>query len=194
MRFSFSNTKNKGISTMKKLNLGCGNDIRRDYVNLDIAKLPGVDVVFNIESGPLPFGEETFDEILCLDILEHLDYIPILKEMHRVLKKGGKVTIRVPHFTSNNNYIDPTHKKMFSIKTFEFFTKNSFLGRSYYFDFKFEKLLSAQITFQRGYKYLFYNGFVQRIFGKKPKFQIFYELTLFSRMFPALNIEVELEK
>ena len=30
---------------MKKLNLGAGTDIRKGYVNLDIVKLKGIDVV-----------------------------------------------------------------------------------------------------------------------------------------------------
>jgi len=34
---------------MKKLNLGCGNDIRQGYINLDVAKLDGVDVVWDYE-------------------------------------------------------------------------------------------------------------------------------------------------
>ncbi len=32
---------------MKKLNLGCGKDIRKGYINLDLKKLPGVDIVHN---------------------------------------------------------------------------------------------------------------------------------------------------
>jgi len=38
---------------MKKLNLGCGNDIKKDYVNLDIAKLQGVNVVWDVNKLPL---------------------------------------------------------------------------------------------------------------------------------------------
>jgi ubiquinone/menaquinone biosynthesis C-methylase UbiE len=79
---------------------------------------------------PLPFKNEEFNEILCQDILEHTDYVPILRELHRILKPGGKLIIRVPHFTSRNNFIDPTHKKLFSINTFDFFVKDSSLNQN----------------------------------------------------------------
>ncbi|HCD53350.1 MAG TPA: hypothetical protein DEQ34_12945, partial [Balneolaceae bacterium] len=101
------------IESEHKLNLGCGNDIREGWVNLDIAPLPGVDVVHNLEELPLPFEDEEFDHIRAQDILEHLEYIPLLKEIHRILKPGGTISIRVPHFTSRYNFNDPTHKKMF---------------------------------------------------------------------------------
>lgn len=107
----------------KKLNLGCGRDIRRGWVNLDKAKLPGIDIVHDVESLPLPFGDEEFDFVLCRDIFEHVEYIPVLRDIHRILKKGGVVKIRVPHFTSRRNFHDPTHKKQFSIKTFDFFSE-----------------------------------------------------------------------
>ena len=42
---------------MKKLNLGCGTDIKKGYINLDVAKLDGVDVVHDINRLPLPFKE-----------------------------------------------------------------------------------------------------------------------------------------
>jgi len=38
---------------MKQLNLGCGKDIRKGYVNLDIYPLEGVDVVADIEKNCL---------------------------------------------------------------------------------------------------------------------------------------------
>ena len=58
----------------EKLNLGCGNDIRPDYVNLDVADLEGVDVVHDLDQLPLPFDDESFREILCLDVFEHVDH------------------------------------------------------------------------------------------------------------------------
>lgn len=33
---------------MKRLNLGCGRDIKKGWINLDILKLPGVDVVYDL--------------------------------------------------------------------------------------------------------------------------------------------------
>src|SRR3989344_2394548 len=103
---------------MKKLNLGSGRDIKKGYINLDLHKLDGVDVVWDIEKLPLPFKDGEFDEILCQDILEHVEYIPVLRELHRILKPRGRLLNRVPHFTSRNNFGDPTHRRMFSIKTF----------------------------------------------------------------------------
>lgn len=45
---------------MKKLNLGCGKDIKAGYVNLDIVKLDGVYVVWDVNKLPLPFKKEEF--------------------------------------------------------------------------------------------------------------------------------------
>lgn len=174
-----------------KLNLGCGWDIRDGYVNLDISPLDGVDVVWDITKLPLPFKDEEFEEILCADILEHVQYEPVLKDLHRILKKGGSIKLTVPHFTSLNNYVDPTHRRMFSIKTFTFFTKDSFLDRTYYFDFSFSKIAKAKITFS---KYFIWDRILEFVINKHPKLQTYYEMTGLSRVFPAENCEVELVK
>ena len=105
-----------------KLNVGCGKDIREGWVNLDSVKLPGVDVCHDINLLPLPFADAEFDEILCKDVLEHVEYIPTLGEFHRILKSGGRLTIRVPHFTSKDAFSDPTHRKFFTSHTFRYFT------------------------------------------------------------------------
>ena len=180
---------------MKRLNLGCGRCIKpkeKGWVNLDSKKLDGVDVVHNIEKLPLPFKDDEFDDILCQDILEHVEYIPVLKDLHRILKKGGIVRIRVPHFTSRNNFIDPTHKKMFSVKTFDFFVKNSGINREYYFDFSFGRIKHKYITFQKGL--LFYNYFIQWLVNSSKVMRNLYESTFLSRIFPAENIIVYLVK
>ena len=186
----------------KKLNLGCGEDIKNPnegWVNLDFIKLPGVDVVFDIEKPPFPFKDEEFDEILAQDTIEHiLNHVPVMKDLHRILKPGGKLTIRVPHFTSVDSFSDPTHKKMFSILTFFYFVKNPPTSkgreRQYYFDFHFSKVKSIKITFEHGSRLFLYNRFVRGIVNRSLRFQEIYEQTFFSRLFPAKNILVELIK
>ncbi|MBX4210341.1 class I SAM-dependent methyltransferase [Candidatus Parcubacteria bacterium] len=179
---------------MPKLNLGSGTDIRAGWVNLDSAKLPGVDVVHDIQKLPLPFKDGEFDVMLCRDILQHVDYTPILKDLYRILRPGGKLIIRVPHFTSKNNVIDPTHRSTFSVRTFDFFVRNAYKKRYYYFDFAFSKIELVKITFEHGSRIFFYNRLISLIVNMSRKSQDFYESTGFSRLFPAMNIEAVLIK
>ena len=177
-----------------KLNLGCGRDIRPGFVNLDSADLPGVDVVHDLNELPLPFEDESFVEVVCQDVLEHLDYAPLLGEIHRVLKPGGRVWIRSPHFTSRAVYLDPTHRTAFSIDTFQFFVADgAFAERSYYFDFHFSRLEHAEILFIRtGVE--FWNYGVEPLVNHSPAVQRFYEATFLSRLFPASEVSVTLVK
>jgi SAM-dependent methyltransferase len=47
----------------------------------------------------LPFDDESFDVVTALDVVEHLDDdVSGLKEMYRVLRRGGKTLIFVPAF------------------------------------------------------------------------------------------------
>lgn len=47
----------------------------------------------------LPFKNDTFDLVLALDLLEHLpDDVQGLREMYRVLKKGGTLLVTVPAY------------------------------------------------------------------------------------------------
>jgi ubiquinone/menaquinone biosynthesis C-methylase UbiE len=173
-----------------KLNIGCGKDIREDYVNLDIAKLPDVDVVCDIDNNPLPFDDNTFEKVVCNDVLEHVETAKVLREIHRVTKEGGTVEIRVPHFTSANNFIDPTHKKNFSFRTFNFFTKDSMHDRGYYYDFYFSEILSSKITFGNNLIYWIFKAFVN-INNTTRKI---YEDSFLRSLAPAVNIEVRLKK
>ena len=112
-----------------KLNLGCGQDIRKGYVNLDFVKMKGVDKIHNLNKFPYPFKPNTFDEVYTSHVLEHLDDLPrVMKELKRICKKGARIVIRVPHFSCGVSYRDPTHKRLFSYFTFDYFTEECFYG------------------------------------------------------------------
>ena len=47
----------------------------------------------------LPFQDNTFDSVICSEVLEHIhDYKSVLLEISRVLKDGGTAGISVPRF------------------------------------------------------------------------------------------------
>ena len=75
---------------MKKLNIGCFNDVREGYINLDKEKAEGVDVVHDLEVFPYKdFEENQFEEILALSVIEHIDSnktIKVFEELHRISK------------------------------------------------------------------------------------------------------------
>jgi len=172
--------------TTSRLNLGCGTDVRAGWVNVDRMQLPGVDIIHDIEELPLPFPSDSFDYVLCQDILEHVNYIPVLRDIWRIMKVGGTLHVRVPHFTSPNAYGDPTHKQFFSRDTFRFFVSGN--PRAYYFKFSFAHMKDLHIYFGvRAYLPL------QWIVNLSPRTQRFYEISPL-RVFPASNIEVDLIK
>jgi 2-polyprenyl-3-methyl-5-hydroxy-6-metoxy-1,4-benzoquinol methylase len=56
----------------------------------------------NIETTPLPVGDETFDYIICGEVIEHLEQDPMfmMSEINRVLKTGGKLVLTTPNIAS----------------------------------------------------------------------------------------------
>ena len=43
---------------MKRLNIGCGKKNKNGYINLDLLKLPNVDVVHDLNQFPWPFKKK----------------------------------------------------------------------------------------------------------------------------------------
>lgn len=82
---------------LKKLNLGCGADIKPGWINCDYVPASGVDHVIDL-TRPLPFPDSSADEIYASHVLEHIpEPLKLLLECHRVLKSGGTLIIRVPY-------------------------------------------------------------------------------------------------
>jgi SAM-dependent methyltransferase len=104
---------------MEKLNLGCGKDIKKGWINLDSHKTYGADVVFDLEKifkgKKLPFKDDSFDYIYCSHVLEDfIEPVLIIDEMIRICKTGGKIEIQTPSENSNN-MSNIFHKKAFTL-------------------------------------------------------------------------------
>lgn len=61
----------------------------------------------NIETDVLPFKDETFDVVLCSELIEHLIFDPLhmLNEINRVLRAGGLLIITTPNLGVLSNRI-----------------------------------------------------------------------------------------
>lgn len=173
---------------MKKLNLGCGKDIKKGFINLDCEKLEGVDVIHDLNKFPYPFKNNTFKEIHGFNILEHLENtIKVMEEIHRIGNKGCKVIIRVPSFNSYLAYADPTHKKFFTYNSFNYFREGDMLG-SYYTKVRF-KIKERRWIFDEGKTIGKINKPVSKVINKIP---IFYQRFL-AYMLPCSGLCFELE-
>lgn len=85
-----------------------GIDIAADYVQ--IAQERGVNAqVGKIEK--LPWPSRTFDMVLATDVLEHvLDLNRAVRELLRVLKRGGVLVARTPHDEDLDGFEDSTYE------------------------------------------------------------------------------------
>lgn len=112
---------------IRRLNLGCGRDVRSGWTNLDAVPLPGVDVVANLEdcaTTPLPFPDDTFHELLLSHVIEHIDAtLPLMEECWRVARPGALAIVRVPHGASDNAWEDPTHVRPYFLGSFNYFSQ-----------------------------------------------------------------------
>ncbi len=166
-----------------KLNLGCGTDIKKGYLNVDHIKLKGVDKVVDLNRFPYPFADNSIDEVLMDHVIGHLESPTlVLKELHRILKKNGKIIVKVPHFTCGMAYWGDVRKHFFSYYAFKRYEKGQ--KRSYYFDFDFKKI-KIRFDFQKKpFLLFFYNYLIELIANKWP---YAYENT-FLRVFPCRTL------
>ncbi|MDD4908445.1 MAG: class I SAM-dependent methyltransferase, partial [Candidatus Omnitrophica bacterium] len=99
---------------MKILDVGCSKNKMKGAIGLDINKESHADIVCDLEK-IFPIKDNSFDRVYCKHLLEHLkDPESVIREIYRVSKDGGRVTLEVPHFSSHIAYSDLTHKRYFS--------------------------------------------------------------------------------
>jgi cyclopropane fatty-acyl-phospholipid synthase-like methyltransferase len=90
------------LSKKAKKLAGIENDKRAVKRGLEIFKSKNTDIL-HYNGYNIPFGDNTFDLVTCIDVIEHVeDYNMLLKEMLRVSKKGVFISTpnRRPEYTN----------------------------------------------------------------------------------------------
>lgn len=127
-----------------KLNLGCGRNPIDGFVNLDRAALSGVDVVHDLEQFPLPFDDDTFDEILGVDLIEHItDALGLMAELWRIAKPGCVCTFALPYGSSDDAWEDPTHVRPYYVNSWMYFAQPTYYRAQYGYwaDWQIDKIV-----------------------------------------------------
>jgi SAM-dependent methyltransferase len=105
-----------------RLNLGVGRRSREGYYGLDRIEMSGVDVVADLDEPLTELPDNSVAAIYTHHTFEHVvNFLPLLKEIHRVVVPGGQVEVVVPHFSNPYGYSDPTHVRFFGLYTFYYF-------------------------------------------------------------------------
>ena len=116
--------------------MGCGNNVMADAVNHDRVKhRPEVDVVWDLDVRPWPWADGSFDLVVAASVLEHLklDLVEAVDECWRILRPGGQLYLKLPHWQSDVAWRDPTHRWRYTLQSCDVFDPETEYGREYGF-------------------------------------------------------------
>jgi SAM-dependent methyltransferase len=121
---------------MAKLNLACGPNPKEGYINHELTKFADyIDIWGDLNQKEWRFGGwkteiTSIEEILAEDIIEHLpDTLNFMNNCWKNLVYGGKLIIRTPSYDAPFAWTDPTHVKVFTIDSFDFFDPTTAYGK-----------------------------------------------------------------
>jgi SAM-dependent methyltransferase len=75
------------------LNLGCGENIRDGFLNIDKERIDGVNILLDLDS-PLPFKDNSVDGVVLSHIMAHIKHPrKLMKEVDRILKLNSEALL-----------------------------------------------------------------------------------------------------
>ncbi len=104
------------------LDLGSGGVPRPGLYAVDHLPLPGVDILADLNAPFELLPDDCVERIHSRHALEHVrEFLPLMREIHRVARPGATIEITVPHFSNVYGYSDPTHVRFFGLHTMFYF-------------------------------------------------------------------------
>jgi len=143
---------------MRQLLIGCGSRRIRsvsidgtqtfeDLTTLDVNDAHHPDIVHDLMNLPLPFEDESFDEIHAYEVLEHTgaqgDYkffFAQFADFWRMLKPNGLLCATVPHWQGVWAWGDPSHTRTIQLETLSFLHQPKYtaeIGKTAMSDFRY---------------------------------------------------------
>ena len=107
-----------------RLDIGAGENPQEGFVTMDRRKLPGIDIVHDLEKFPYPLKDNSCLVIVGSHIIEHIKpwlTIDFFNELWRIMKPGGQLALSTPYAGSPGFWQDPTHCNGFNEATFQYF-------------------------------------------------------------------------
>jgi len=152
---------------IRKINIGCGRNYRKGYINIDINKKEKVDKIVDLNK-KLPFESNSIFEVYCWNVLEHIkNFKELMEEIYRILKPGGIFIFRVPIAGTIPFYMSPDHITTINPYTMILFTNKS---KAPYFKskckFKIKKLnvTTPLIHIKFPYRFFLLNSVINNLF------------------------------
>lgn len=111
----------KGIS----LDVGCGPYKQKGCIGIDRVKLPGVDIVHDIQKFPWPVPSNICTRIIMSHIWEHIEpkyRFQTMDELWRIVRHDGQLLIACPYAGSFLANAHPEHYLCANEATFTFFS------------------------------------------------------------------------
>ncbi len=104
---------------MKRLNFGCGNDIREGWDNCDIQR--EAPISFDFDKFPYKkLKNNYYDYVLIFAVLENLSYPDkALYELREKCKKGAIIEITTPYWNNKGVWNNPESKRAFNEMSFK---------------------------------------------------------------------------
>lgn len=143
---------------MSELLIGCGN-ARKKFITsevipaewkklttLDIDPSCNPDVVWDLNQVPLPFEDNSFNEIHAYEVLEHVGrqgdwkfFFDQFADFHRILRPGGFLVGTCPMWDSPWAWSDPGHTRLLSKHSLVFLSQAEYerqVGKTHMTDYR----------------------------------------------------------
>lgn len=126
---------NENYVDLESLELGAGKspNTKFRYHHDKYKHSKYIDFAFDLDVIPWPLPKNKFDIVYSNQTMEHLklDINLWMDEMWDILKIGGCIYVQVPSYKEPDFWVDPTHRRWFDIRTFDYFDRTTELGIKY---------------------------------------------------------------